>query len=184
MTFIQANGKITSAATDSTGAKLVKPTVRYVAIWGKCIFKQETVKYIYSPNTVPNVDANYTIKGDMAMGKKTFTVKQKHLKLLQHLVITSYDEYGTPSVDVKRPFGNSDIDRDMLTILGVVDKERWYDLTNEQRSMLREVCELDKLFKELRVCLQILTENLGISEGLYEASEYGYDWKKVVKNNE
>lgn len=117
------------------------------------------------------------------MSKKTFTVKQKHLKLLKNLVITSYDEYRTPCVDGKRPFGNSDIDRDMLTILGVVDKERWYDLTDEQRGMLREVCELDKLFKEMRVCLQILTANLGISEGLYEASEYGYDWKKAVKND-
>lgn len=117
------------------------------------------------------------------MSKKTFTVKQKHLKLLQHLVITSYDEYGTPSVDGKRPFGNSDIDRDMLEILGVVDKERWYELDDKQRSMLREVCELDKLFKELRVCLQILTVNLCISEGLYEASEYDYDWKKAVKND-
>ena len=61
MTFIQANGKITSAATDSTGAKLVKTNCPICSDMGQ-VHIQTRNKYIYSPNTVPNVGANYTIK--------------------------------------------------------------------------------------------------------------------------
>lgn len=50
------------------------------------------------------------------MGNKRFEVKKKHLKLLKELYINSYDEHGTPCVDSKRPFGNSDVTRDMFAI--------------------------------------------------------------------
>ena len=113
------------------------------------------------------------------MSKKKFTVKQKHLKLLRHLYIASYDEYGTPCVDSKRPFGDSDVDRSMLEILGVIEPQKWYELTDDKRTLLRDICELDKLFKELKICLQILTHNLSIQEGEYEANEYSTDWEKV-----
>ncbi len=117
------------------------------------------------------------------MAKKRFEVKKKHLKLLRELYIGSYDEYGTPCVDSKRPFGNSDVTRDMLNILEIVDEKKYYELSDEKRQLLCEVCDLDKLFRELKTCLQILVANLSISEGVYEASEYGYDWKKVEEKN-
>ncbi len=118
------------------------------------------------------------------MSKKTFTVKPKHLKLLQNLYFTSYDEYGTACVDGKRPFGDSDVERSMLEILGIIEPKKWYDLEDDKRKLLCDVCELDKTFKELRVCLQILVRNLTIEVGTYEASEYDTDWKKAVKNND
>lgn len=116
------------------------------------------------------------------MSKKTFTVKPKHLKLLQNLYFTSYDEYGTACVDSKRPFGDSNVEQSMLEILGIIEPKKWYDLDDDKRRLLCDVCELDKTFKELHVCLQILVRNLTIEVGTYEASEYDTDWKKVGTN--
>ena len=49
---------------------------------------------------------------------KTLIVKESHLKLLKELNI-SWDgcEFGGPCVDPKRPFGNSDVYKDMAEIL-------------------------------------------------------------------
>lgn len=51
--------------------------------------------------------------------KKTFTVTDGHIKLLERSTIRwedhSYD--GAPAVDTKRPYGNSDVPNDIMEIL-------------------------------------------------------------------
>lgn len=56
---------------------------------------------------------------------REFTVTDEHLPLLRHTHV-SWDEaeFGAPSIDPKRPYGNSNVYRDMAEILDVPDSER------------------------------------------------------------
>lgn len=89
-----------------------------------------------------------------------FTVKPIHLQLIKRFFVSWNDcEFGAPTINPKRPFGNSDVEYDFEKIAGEkFDATTYYDL---------------------ETCLQILTRNLHIEEGTYEKSEYGIDWAKV-----
>lgn len=116
------------------------------------------------------------------MRNKTFTVKEEHIKLLKNLCF-SYDDYmefGAPTVDPKRPYGNGDVYGDIGEILGWEKEElesEYYDeytYSDEQRKAM------DKLHREMEIVLQILVKNLSIELGEYEASQYGINWTKKV----
>ncbi len=52
------------------------------------------------------------------MDKKKFEVKLEHLKLLKRAYVRWEDcEFGAPSIDCKRPYGNSSVVEDMFEIL-------------------------------------------------------------------
>ena len=89
-----------------------------------------------------------------------FTVKPIHLQLIKRLFVSWNEcEFGAPTIDPKRPFGNSDVEYDFEEITG----EKFDEI----------------IYCDLETCLQILTRNLHIEEGTYEKSEYGIDWVKV-----
>ena len=89
-----------------------------------------------------------------------FTVRPIHLELIKRFYVSWNEcEFGAPTIDPKRPFGNSDVEYDFEEITGE---------------------KFDKIiYCDLEICLQILTRNLHIEEGTYEKSEYGIDWVKV-----
>lgn len=89
-----------------------------------------------------------------------FTVLPIHLKLIKRFY-TSWNsfEFGAPTIDPKRPFGNSDVKNDFENITG-----EKFD---------------NNIYHDLETCLQILTRNLHIEEGTYEKCGYGIDWVKV-----
>lgn len=107
---------------------------------------------------------------------KTLIVKESHLKLLKELNIGWDDmEFGGPCVDPKRPFGNSDVYKDMAEILCL-------DMPDEetQPKKYERFCDnLLKGYQELQDCLQILCQHLTISTGKYECGEYSNIWTKV-----
>lgn len=118
---------------------------------------------------------------------KTFEVKPYHLKLLQRCW-TSWDhcEFGAPEIDPKRPFGNSGAS----SILAVVAKEtgaldqigNLVDLdeyTIYDVLKLEKIQELNNIYKELEICLQILLNDLAIVPGRYQLIGYGKNWKYI-----
>lgn len=49
----------------------------------------------------------------------TFELTEEHCKLLSHAYVRWLDvEHGAPCIDPKRPFGNSDVARDVAELLG------------------------------------------------------------------
>lgn len=56
---------------------------------------------------------------------RDFTVTDEHLRLLRRTYIFWDEaEFGSPSIDPKRPYGNSNVYGDIAEILGVPDSER------------------------------------------------------------
>ncbi len=66
--------------------------------------------------------------------KKSITITTDHQRLAQRLNIVWSDniELGSPGLDPKRPFGNSDMPGDVAEILGWQPVE-WDGLSDEQR---------------------------------------------------
>ena len=108
-----------------------------------------------------------------------FHVTEEHIKLMKRLHIGwCDDEYGAPEVDHKRPYGNSDVEEDMKTILNLSSnkcphcEEVLDDSDDEKANNL-----VASLHKDMQTVLQILVQNNGIKIGVYKNKEkYGNDW--------
>lgn len=100
---------------------------------------------------------------------KIFKVKPEHIKLLKQMYVSWNNcEYGAPTVDPKRPYGNSSVTQDIHKIL--TDSEG--EPTEKQEN------KYNSLHQEMEVVLQILLCNLRIKPGTYEAEEYSREWKR------
>ena len=110
-----------------------------------------------------------------------FTVTDDHLKLLSELEIDYDDvtEFGTPEVDPKRPYGNSDVYLDIAEAIGMAADELGDDGYRDFSE--KQFTELHRLHLETTVALQILTANLGIAPGLYRKNKLYDDisWQPV-----
>ena len=108
---------------------------------------------------------------------KQFQLTEDHVKLIRNFNIwwddCAYE--GAPSVDQKRPFGNSDIYSDIAEILGMERVEAdcgemyWPKGT-------REKCE--KIYRELEIALQVVLTAGSFEPGLYVAENYKRNWQK------
>lgn len=107
------------------------------------------------------------------MGRERFTVTVQHIALLERMYVSHNGvEFGAPSVDPKRPYGNHDVLRDMAEILGMeVDEEEGPD--DGQREILLT------LHGEMETVLQILLNNAsrGIRPGGYSTERYMSRWE-------
>jgi hypothetical protein len=108
--------------------------------------------------------------------KKQFELKEEHLKLLRNAIV-SWDsrEFGAPSIDCKKPYGNSDVYEDMAKILGIKGFE---DYEGEISFSKEDVALMENLHKEIKVALQIVLRTGKIEPGIYVADEYGDNWTK------
>lgn len=110
---------------------------------------------------------------------KRFTVTDAHLKLLRAANVRWEDiETGAPAIDGKRPYGNSDVPRDMAELLGVEPEGDEYGDADELSSGQRE--ELLRLHRETETALQIVLATGAFEAGLYEASPYRIDWRRLA----
>lgn len=109
---------------------------------------------------------------------RKFLLKPEHIKLLREAYIDWNNcEFGAPSIDCKRPYGNSDVYGDIAEILGwdLID-DGWGEkvLTYEQRNYAAQ------LHKETQTALQIIVQEARLSWGTYETTtEYGNQWRRV-----
>lgn len=118
----------------------------------------------------------------MKNDNKNFVVTEDHIKLLQNVYFSydDYTEFGAPEVNPKRPYGNGDVYGDIGEILGWEKEELESEYYDEYTYSDDQRTEMLKLHKEMTIVLQILTKNLFIEVGEYEASQYGSDWKKKI----
>jgi hypothetical protein len=107
------------------------------------------------------------------MTKKEFILKEEHLKLLKEAYVGWYDcEYGAPCIDPKRPYGNSDVERDIAEILNWKIDDEYDELS---KSQLKEV---ENLHAETEIALQIVLQHIGEIPllGKYTCDDY-LNWK-------
>jgi len=107
---------------------------------------------------------------------KRFKLTDAHLKLLHNANVDwDGDEWGAPCIDSKRPYGNGDLHKDMLEILGLsVEIEGEYEGVSEGVAEM-----LEGLHRQTKVALQIVLSTGKFEAGVYEADDYGRKWRKV-----
>jgi len=88
-----------------------------------------------------------------------FTIKREHMMLLHRLYwVRNDDEYGAPTVDPKKPYGNSRVIQDIIRI--VEDKADVCPNCGEVITKLDEQKYAD-LHEDLLIVLEILAQNAG-----------------------
>lgn len=108
---------------------------------------------------------------------KEFTVTEEHVALLRHAYVSWEDcEFGAPSIDCKRPYGNSDVLVDIAEVIGIpvpdFDEDENWSATDEQRMRL--------VHAETQVALQIFLVTGRMETGNYVRDQYGrLTWRKV-----
>ena len=103
---------------------------------------------------------------------KIFEIKPYHISLLSKAYVTWNEmEFGAPSIDPKRPYGNSDVYSDISEVLGFTKKNDEYSA--------KEYAKMSEVHNQLTIALQIILQNLGKSEyiGLWQSVDYGVTWK-------
>lgn len=106
--------------------------------------------------------------------KKLFELKEEHVKLLRNMCVRWDDcEFGAPSIDCKRPYGNSHVYEDIAKILGIkgtiIDDEEVF--SQEQINLMNEI------HKETEIALQIVLIAGEFRPGEYVTDEYFNNWR-------
>jgi hypothetical protein len=105
---------------------------------------------------------------DVAHNVREFTVTSEHLRLLRRAhVFWDEAEFGAPSIDPKRPYGNSNVYRDIAEILDVPGTE-WTD--KELNPTLDAEWRFLQLHVETAIALQI-----ALTTGEFRAGRYVRD---------
>jgi hypothetical protein len=112
-------------------------------------------------------------------GKRYFTLTEEHIKLLRRANVGWEDsEFGAPSIDCKRPYGNSSVYNDIAEILGIEpDDAENQDFSSDQFDRMA------LLHKETQTALQVFLTTGQMIEGEYEADRYRDDWKLMTGAN-
>lgn len=101
-----------------------------------------------------------TVDKNAKWADNEFFVTNTHIQLLNSCYVSwNSCEFGAPTIDPKRPLGNSDVETDFQEITGLS-----YD---------------EKTYKELETCLQILIDELSIHTGLYRYDKEDGRWYAV-----
>jgi hypothetical protein len=106
---------------------------------------------------------------------KRFEVTADHLKLLRAANV-GWDscEFGAPSIDCKRPYGNSDVYGDLAKILGIQAAD-----ADDVRFSDEDYDRMRRLHRETATVLQIGLWLGRFETGVYESENYGRDWRRV-----
>ena len=132
------------------------------------------------------------------MEKETFIMKKEHLKLLRKMYVAWWEcEFGAPSINCKRPYGNSDVITDMLDILGLkelkpgifeftLNGKTWFIKGEDKWNLYLDgkdeeslVEALNRLHEETEATLQVVLSTGTFKEGKYEKDDYGIGWNLV-----
>lgn len=106
---------------------------------------------------------------------KQFRITADHLKLMRRMNVDwCGDEFGAPSIDPKRPYGNSSVIQDIAEIVGVDIPEE----STPASQLLEE--RLSSLHRETKRALQVVLSAGTFAEGLYQADEYRNNWTRIA----
>ena len=112
--------------------------------------------------------------------EQRFTVTEDHIKLLEQLNIGWYTgENDAPAVDSKRPFGNSDLEGDIIEITGRLSLEEIDECEGDIPAEHREWAQA--IYLEMAWVLEIMTKRArqGIVPGEYRCDRYRRNWTLV-----
>ena len=107
-----------------------------------------------------------------------FTLTQQHVDLLRRMNVRwaehAYD--GAPAIDIKRPYGNGNVWRDVAEIIGIVptmgdEGEQHWPQGTRDRCMA--------LHRETRLALQVCLTAGTFEPGEYVADEYLCNWRRA-----
>ena len=106
-----------------------------------------------------------------------FKITDKHLKLIRRMQVGwQFSETGAPQINPKRPYGNSDVARDVGEILEY--KPRGYDGDPEEYS--EKQCEkFLRLHRETEIALQIVLQTGKFEKGTYYRENSWDEWEKL-----
>lgn len=111
----------------------------------------------------------------MKTDDEKFTLTDEHLTLLRNAYV-GWDEgeFGAPAINCKRPYGNSDVVRDIIELLGETGKA-----CPHCHEALDEVDEAryERLHKETKTALQIILKTGEFKAGVYVCGAYDTNWK-------
>jgi hypothetical protein len=108
---------------------------------------------------------------------EVFELQEEHLLLLRRANVqwedSAYD--GAPAIDLKRPYGNSDIFGDIAELLDVRPEGKTGEFTESQ------VSDMQRLHRETATALQIILVTGKFEPGAYRQTDrYSYtSWEKV-----
>lgn len=123
------------------------------------------------------------VNRDDPFARLRFDLTDEHVTLLRAMYVEwQDDEWGAPEIDPKRPYGNSDLYRDIWETLHPAthwDAEHGMPRLLSPASWQQERARLEKLHRETRVALQIVLRTGSFEPGTYECREYHEDWQRV-----
>lgn len=103
----------------------------------------------------------------------SFTVTENHLKLIRQLEFENDGSCGAPSIDYKRPYGNSDVYRDIAKTIGMKCDQEFTD---------QQIGEMNRLNKQVVTALRICIATGAFVAGHYSGTSfYPSDWKLIQK---
>jgi hypothetical protein len=107
-----------------------------------------------------------------------FEIRRNHIRLLKEVYIDWCNtEFGAPSIDPKRPFGNSYVYGDIGRILGIKgDIDDGYSNGGYSDEQEREMGEI---YRDLQFVLQIAIATGSFKIGKYRAKLYTTGWKEI-----
>ncbi len=113
------------------------------------------------------------------MNSLIFELTENHLKLFKRMNIrwndNAYD--GSPEVDIKRPYGNSNVFGDIAEILEI---KLFEDFNGEKYMSPEQEKYIENIHREMGIALQIVVCCCSFELGKYQRSQnYLNDWKKV-----
>lgn len=107
-----------------------------------------------------------------------FTLTEDHIKLLSRTYVEwEYCETGAPSINPKRPYGNSFVPQDVADIL-----EWKYELDDDEDFPEEIESKALKIHKETETALQIILSTKSFIPGVYESTDEicNRTWKLIV----
>lgn len=123
---------------------------------------------------------------EMALQK--FTVTKDHLALAKHMNVewwpTDYGIGGSPVIDFRRPYGNSDVFKDMGEILKIKPKppKGGWKAGEEVDFSEQQIEWMKKLHQEMKTVIHIGLVTGRFKTGTYVATDaYSDDWKLLKK---
>jgi len=110
-----------------------------------------------------------------------FTLTEEHLKLLRRACVGWQDcETGAPEIDPKRPYGNSDVWRDVAEILGKPLPEEGDESARAHALERATQEECERLHRETGHALQIVLQTGEFRTGQFRELPYSWPgWERV-----
>src|SRR5574341_676539 len=112
-----------------------------------------------------------------ARNVREFEITETHLMLLRNANVDWNEcEFGAPSIDTKRPYGNSDVPRDIAEMLSPEIQDWEYDRADAYVDSRRE--ELTRLHIETGVALEICLNLREVKAGRYRTVAWNR-WERI-----